>query len=335
MIQANEKRLIDSFGRVHTSLRLSVTDRCNIRCFYCMPHENVRFLPRPEILTFEELARLTELFARLGIDKVRLTGGEPLVRRELPRLVEKLRAISAIREITMTTNGMLLGDQAQALRDAGLDRINISLDTLDRLQFEEITRRDGLAAALEGIAAAREAGFEDLRINAVAVKGLIESQVVPLARFALENDLTLRFIEFMPLNAAGQWSDTDVLSGNHIRELLTTEFGELVPLPRDDVSQPATDYTHSGGRGRVGFINPVSEPFCSDCNRLRLTAEGKMRNCLFSHEEWDLRGPLRDGADEAELTRIIFESVSQKKQAHGIGTTGFEKPQRAMYQIGG
>ncbi len=327
--------LIDRFGRVHTALRLSVTDRCNIRCHYCMPGELVQFLPRPEILTFEELTRVTRLFAELGITRIRLTGGEPLVRRELPTLVAALRRIAAIEEIALTTNGMLLDKQAVALRAAGLDRINISLDTLDRDQFRQITRRDGLQATLQGIAAAQDAGFEDIRINSVAVKGLIESQVVPLARFARQRDLTLRFIEFMPLNSTGDWSQDDVLTGARIRRLLEQSLGELVPVPRDDPSRPATDFRWASGQGRIGFINSVSEPFCGDCNRLRLTADGKIRNCLFSHEEWDLREPLRDGSGNTVLQAVIMDCVAHKKRAHGIGSEGFEKPQRAMYQIGG
>ncbi len=327
--------LIDQFGRRHTSLRLSVTDRCNIRCTYCMPAEIVQFLPRPEILSFEELTRLARVFARLGVNKIRLTGGEPLVRKELPVLVSALREITAIEEIALTTNGMLLDGQAGSLKDAGLDRINVSLDTLDRAQFREITRRDGLPAALRGIAAARAAGFQDIRINAVAVQGLIESQIVPLAEFAREHQLTLRFIEFMPLNASGAWHDDDVLTGARIRKHLEQAIGPLIPVGRDEPSRPATEYRWASGNGRIGFINSVSEPFCDACNRLRLTADGKMRNCLFSHDEWDLRGPIREGASDESLQSIMLDCVAHKNRAHGIGSDGFEKPQRAMYQIGG
>jgi GTP 3',8-cyclase len=229
----------------------------------------------------------------------------------------------------------LLTDKAVELRRAGLDRLNISLDTLDRTQFQEITRRDGLQATLDGIAAAKAAGFDDIRLNAVAVKGLIESQIIPLVRFAIEHRLTLRFIEFMPLNSSGRWHEDDVLTGKKIREIVEQHYGEMVPVPREDVSQPATDFQFANGSGQIGFISSVSEPFCGSCNRLRITADGKMRNCLFSHAEWDLRGPIREGAGDELLESIILESVAAKKKAHGIGEEQFRKPERAMYQIGG
>ena len=327
--------LTDSFGRIHRSLRLSVTDRCNIRCFYCMPTEHVEFLPRPEILTFEELTRVTRVFAGLGIRKIRLTGGEPLVRKNLPELIRQLRSIESIDEIAMTTNAILLEQHARSLRDAGLDRINISLDTLDRAQFQSITRRDNLDEALQGIAAARAAGFQDLRLNAVAVKGLIEEQIVPLTRFALEHDLALRFIEFMPLNSTGKWEDGDVLTGAEIRNILEREFGSLIPVERPDPAQPASDYRFGNSGGRVGFICSVTQPFCGDCDRVRLTADGKIRNCLFSQQEWDLRELLRGSSGDDALRARIIDCVAHKMASHGIGSPGFEKPKRAMYQIGG
>lgn len=328
-------KLIDSFGRQHTSLRLSVTDRCNVRCFYCMPSEHIEFLPRPEILTFEELTRVTEIFAGMGITKIRLTGGEPLVRKHLHRLIEQLRQIESIEEIALTTNAILLADQAAALRQAGLDRINVSLDTLDRQQFAEITRRDELDRVLQGIEAAQSAGFDDIRINAVAVKGMIEAQIIPLVRFAAERGLVMRFIEFMPLNAEGQWSNDEVLGGADIRFILEQEYGPLIPVPRPDPAQPATDFQFAESPGKVGFINSVTEPFCGDCNRLRLTADGKIHNCLFSNEEWDVRDLLRSGADVQSIADLIVDCVAHKKAAHGIGTAEFSKPRRAMYQIGG
>lgn len=328
-------QLIDGFGRVHTSLRLSVTDRCNIRCSYCMPSEFVRFLPRPGILSFEELTRVARVFAGLGVDKIRLTGGEPLVRRDLHLLIRSLRGIDSVAEIALTTNATLLADQAGLLKQSGLDRINVSLDTLDPRQFRQITRRDGLQAALDGIAAAAAAGFRGTSINAVAVRGLIESQIVPLTRFALDHELTLRFIEFMPLNAEGDWTDASVLSGEEIRTVIEGRFGPLVPAPRPDPSRPAVDYRFAGGSGTIGFVNSVSQPFCQACNRLRITADGKIRNCLFSHQEWDLRERLRSGAADEELRAAIRQCVAAKKQAHGIGSAEFAKPARAMYQIGG
>ncbi len=332
---AGASRLVDAFGRKHSSLRVSVTDRCNIRCTYCMPSEQIQFMPRPWLLSFEELARIIKVFCGLGIRKLRLTGGEPLVRRGLPELIRELRRIQRLEEIAMTTNGILLGEFAVALREAGLDRLNISLDTLDRQQFIEIARRDELEAALAGIAAASDAGFRDIRLNAVAIRGMIESQIVPLVRFARDRGMTLRFIEFMPLNSTGEWSPENVLSGDKILEIIEQEFGVLRPVPGNDPAQPARDYVFADGVSRVGFINPVSKPFCESCNRLRLTADGKIRNCLFSQTEWDLKNPLREGAGDADLESIILECVSGKKKAHGIGEPGFQKPSRAMNEIGG
>ncbi len=327
--------LIDSFGRVHTNLRVSVTDRCNIRCFYCMPAENVRFKPRDELLTFEEIERFVRVAARLGVNKLRLTGGEPLVRHELPLLVRQLAAVPGIRDIALTTNGMLLADQAQALKAAGLHRLNISLDTLDADTFFRISRRQGLDQVLAGIHAAQRIGFQKIKLNAVAIRGITEPDIVPLGEFARQHDLEMRFIEFMPLDAEGNWDNEQVLYGRHIRTALEATFGPLVPVERDDPSQPATDYIFSDGIGRIGFINPVTQPFCHSCNRLRLTAEGQIRNCLFSTEEWDARELLRGGATDDELIDLIRVSVGAKRAGHGINSDEFLKPARAMYQIGG
>ncbi len=327
--------LADSFGRVHTSLRISVTDRCNIRCFYCMPAENVRFMPRSEILTFEEIERFVRVVAQLGVSKLRLTGGEPLVRADVPTLVMKLVAVPGIDEVALTTNGILLTEQAQALKEAGLARLNVSLDTLREETFRRISRREGLHRVLEGIAAAQEAGFDDIRLNAVAIRGLTEDEIVPLARFALERGLEMRFIEYMPLDADGTWRTEQVLSGRDIRHTLEAEFGPLVALARDDPSKPAVDYRLAHAPGRIGFINPVTEPFCGDCNRLRLTAEGRIRNCLFSTVEWDARSLLRGGASDEQIAQLVHECVAAKKAGHGIDSPDFLKPERAMYQIGG
>ncbi len=300
-----------------------------------MPSEQIEFLPRPEVLSFEELTRATRIFCQLGITKLRLTGGEPLVRRDLPELVRQLSEIPEIQEIAMTTNAILLERFAAELRAAGLHRINISLDTLDTQQFKEITRRDNLEDVMRGIQAAQEAGFEEIRLNAVAVKGLIESQIIPLTRFCLEHALKLRFIEFMPLNSSGRWSDEDVLTGAKIRNMIEQEMGELMPVQRLDPAQPASDFRLAEHDGSIGFINSVSEPFCQACNRLRLTADGKIRNCLFSEEEWDLRSLLRTEATDQQIQQAMLECVKNKKAAHGIGSADFQKPQRAMYQIGG
>jgi cyclic pyranopterin phosphate synthase len=327
--------LIDGFGRMHTNLRVSVTDRCNIRCFYCMPAENVRFRPRRELLTFEEIERFVRVVAALGVNKIRLTGGEPLVRHDLPVLVAKLAAVPGIRDIAMTTNGLLLAEQAKALKEAGLGRLNISLDSLKPEVFFRISRREGLERVLEGIFAAKRVGFERIRLNAVAIRGITEPEIVPLAEFARQHGMEMRFIEFMPLDAEGQWDNEQVLSGETIRKMLEERIGPLVPVAREDASQPATDYQFADGRGRIGFINPVTEPFCHRCNRLRLTAEGQVRNCLFSTEEWDARRVMRGGGSDDELADLVCASIGAKKAGHGINSDEFIKPQRAMYQIGG
>src|SRR5262245_4190832 len=327
--------LVDTLGRVHTNLRISVTDRCNIRCFYCMPEENVRFLPRREILTFEEIERFVRVVARMGVKKLRLTGGEPLVRAELPKLVERLASISGIHDIALTTNGILLEEQAQALKDAGLDRINISLDALTEETFRRIARRDGLDRVLAGIHTAKRVGFEKIRLNAVAIKGITEPEVVPLVNFAREYGMEMRFIEFMPLDADNQWQHEQVLSGDEIRRLIEEAIGPLQPAARPDPSQPATDFRFTDGSGTIGFISPVTQPFCEDCNRLRLTAEGKIRNCLFSTVEWDARALLRGGGKDEEIAQLVRDCIRAKKPGHGIDSADFIKPQRAMYQIGG
>jgi cyclic pyranopterin phosphate synthase len=326
--------LVDRLGRVHTSLRISVTDRCNLRCFYCMP-EHVEFRPREELLTFEEIEQFVRAVAPMGVAKVRLTGGEPLLRAELPQLVRLLAGVPGIADIALTTNGILLDEQAEALQAAGLRRINISLDALREETFRKISRRPGLDRVLSGVAAAQRAGFERIRLNAVAIRGLTEDEVVPLAHFARERDLELRFIEFMPLDADRHWHNDEVLAGRDIRRLLEEQFGPLTAAARPDKSQPARDFQFADGRGGVGFINPVTEPFCGDCNRLRLTAEGQVRNCLFSTVEWDARHVLRAGGNADDLRALVRDCVAAKAAAHGIGGAGFRPPERAMYQIGG
>ena len=332
---SNVRPLTDTFGRVHTNLRISVTDRCNIRCFYCMPEENIQFKPRDELLTFEEIARFTRIVAPLGINKVRLTGGEPLVRAELPKLIEMLRRTPGIEDIALTTNGVLLADQAEALKRAGLDRLNISLDGLSEETFKRISRREGLDRVLEGIFAARRVGFERIRLNAVAIRGITEAEVIPLGEFARRHGMEMRFIEFMPLAADGNWETDQVISGEEIRRILESEFGPLVPVERSDPSQPAVDFQFADGVGRIGLISPVSQPFCEQCNRLRLTAEGKIRNCLFSNEEWDARAHLRGQGTDDQIVELIRSSIAAKKVGHGIDTPDFVRSERAMYQIGG
>ena len=327
--------LVDSYDRLHQNLRISVTDRCNIRCFYCMPDESIVFKPKDEILSFEEIERFVRVVADAGINKLRLTGGEPLVRAHLAELITRLAAVPGIEDVALTTNGILLADQAQELRDAGLQRINISLDTLSEETFQRITRRSGLDRVLAGIQTAQEVGFEKIRLNAIAIRGLTEDDVVPLGHFSREQNLELRFIEFMPLDAENNWQSDQVLSGEAIRRQLENAFGPLNPVERLDTAQPAVDYRFADGVGDIGFINPVTQPFCSDCNRLRLTAEGQVRNCLFSTTEWDARQLLRDGSSNQQLLELVRDCVAQKKSGHGIDTDDFEKPARAMYQIGG
>jgi GTP 3',8-cyclase len=327
--------LIDSFGRIHTSLRISVTDRCDVRCFYCMPEEGVKFVPREEILRFEEIEHFVRIAAGLGIDKLRITGGEPLVRKDLPMLVERLAAIPGIRDLALTTNGVLLAGLAQPLYAAGLRRLNVHLDTLDRERFRQITRRDRLPQVLEGIRAAKHAGFRTIKLNAVAVKNLVEPDLVPLARFGREQGIEVRFIEFMPLDAQQLWDRGKVLMAADIVEILSREIAPLIPIPDRDPRAPALDYGFADGIGSVGFIASVSRPFCRNCNRLRLTADGKLRYCLFAIEEDDVKGPLRSGAPDEAIAEIIRRNVAAKWEGHEINTVRFVAPPRPMYAIGG
>jgi len=327
-------RLVDRFGRVHNNLRISVTDRCNIRCVYCMP-EVVQFLPRQDLLNFEEITRFVRVAATLGINKVRLTGGEPLVRRDLPLLVAQLAAVPGIQDIGLTTNGILLRPMAQALWDAGLRRINISLDTMDPAKFETLTRRKGFEQVIEGIQAAKAAGFDPVKVNAVAIKGMTEDDVVPLGRFAKEHGLEMRFIEYMPLDAGDCWERDKVLYADEILGLLTRGIGPLAPTPNQDPRAPAMDYDYLDGVGRVGLIASVSRPFCMSCNRVRLTAEGKLRNCLFALDETDVRALLRGGASDDAIAQVLRESVAEKWEGHQINTARFIKPERLMHSIGG
>jgi cyclic pyranopterin phosphate synthase len=327
--------LRDTFGRSHNSLRVSVTDRCNIRCFYCMPERDPAYVARAEILDYEEIERFVTIAVGLGVTKLRITGGEPLVRRDLPDLVRRLAAIPGIEDLALTTNGVLLAEQAPALYAAGLRRINIHLDTLDRDRFIRITRRDELDRVLAGIAACRRLGFGPIKINAVAVKGLVEPDIVPLARFGRENGMEVRFIEFMPLDAQGIWDRASVLTAGEIVETLAREIAPLIEIPDADPRAPATEYRYSDGCGRVGFIASVSRPFCLNCNRLRLTADGHLRYCLFAIEETDVRALLRGGASDDDIAQAIRATVHAKWEGHEINTARFVAPPRPMYSIGG
>lgn len=327
--------LIDAFGRVHTDLRISVTDRCNLRCCYCMPAQGVSFCTHDEILTFEEIARFVRVGAGLGVSGVRLTGGEPLVRRHVCRLVEMLARVPGVDDLAMTTNAVLLAEHAAALKAAGLGRLNISLDTLDRSKFQRITGCDDLPRVLEGIEAAREAGFRPIKLNALAVRGLTEEDVVPLARFARARGLQLRFIEFMPLDGDAQWDASHVLSGEEILRILTETVGPLESASPPNSHAPAVEYRFVDGCGTIGLIHAVSRPFCDRCNRLRLTAEGQVRNCLFSREEWDARALLRAGGTDRELADLIRRAIGAKKAQHGTEDGQLARTQRTMHQIGG
>ena len=327
--------LVDSFGRAHDSLRVSVTDRCNIRCFYCMPETDAAFADRREILSYEEIERFVRIAAGLGVAKVRVTGGEPLVRRGLPALIRALASIPGIRDLALTTNGVLLSELAAPLREAGLRRLNVHLDTLDRGRFLDIARRDELGRVLEGLEAALAAGFTGIKLNVVAVKGLVEPDIVPLARYARERGFEARFIEFMPLDARNLWDPSRVLLADDILALLSREIAPLVPVPDSDPRAPASAYEYADGGGRVGVIASVSKPFCMNCNRIRLTADGKLRYCLFAIEEDDVRGPLRAGASDEEIAGLVRRSVARKWRGHDIGSSRFVAPPRPMYSIGG
>lgn len=327
--------LIDTFGRIHNNLRISVTDRCNIRCFYCMPAEDVQFMDKAELLTFEEIERFVRVAAPLGITKLRLTGGEPLVRRELPTLIAKLATIPGIEDIGLTTNGILLADQAADLYAAGLRRINVSLDALTAEKFRQFTRRDGFENVMAGIKAAQRAGFDPVKVNAVSVRGMTEEEIVPFGHFARDTGVDVRFIEYMPLDADNAWERDKVLFAHEIIETLSREIMPLVPLGHHDGSAPASDFSFEDGIGRIGFIASISQPFCLNCNRIRITADGKLRNCLFSLEETDIRSLLRTDAPDEAIVAAIRESVMAKKEGHEINTARFIQPQRPMYSIGG
>jgi GTP 3',8-cyclase len=326
--------LRDSWGREIKSLRVSVTDKCNFRCTYCMPAEGLQWLGRDEILSFEEITRLVRLLAGVGVDEVRLTGGEPLVRRDLPLLVEML-ADAGVRDLSLTTNGVLLDRLAAPLVAAGLRRINVSLDTLNHTRFAEITRRDALDAVLRGLEEAeRHPELRPIKVNCVAVKGFTETEVPALAELARSKPYVVRFIEFMPLDADEAWREDEVLTGGEIRRIIEEQHGPLVELSAK-ASSTARRFAFADGEGELGFVNPVSEPFCSSCDRIRLTADGQLRTCLFSRREWDLKTPLREGASDRELVELVRIAVRHKELKHRINDPGFVRASRSMSQIGG
>jgi cyclic pyranopterin phosphate synthase len=326
--------LRDSWGREIKSLRVSVTDKCNFRCRYCMPAEGLEWLERDELLNFEEIERLVRVLARMGVDEVRLTGGEPLVRRDLPTLVGMLAATPGVRDLSLTTNGVLLDRFAAPMVEAGLRRLNVSLDSLSHIRFAEITRRDALDRVLAGLAEAeRHPELRPIKVNCVAIKGFTEEEVPALAELARRKPYVVRFIEFMPLDADQAWRGDDVLTGGEIRALIEERW-PLEELPAK-ASSTARRFRFADGAGEIGFVNPVSEPFCSTCDRIRLTADGQLRTCLFSRREWDLKTPLRDGSSDKRLEELIRFAVAHKELKHKINDPGFVRASRSMSQIGG
>ncbi|NND98698.1 MAG: GTP 3',8-cyclase MoaA [Pirellulaceae bacterium] len=328
-------KLVDRFGRVHDSVRVSVTDRCNIRCFYCMPASDAQFMPRDWLLSFEEIHALVELLVRrAGVRQIRLTGGEPLVRKQIARLVEMLAAIDGLADLSLTTNGILLADHAAELRAAGLRRVNVSLDSLSEETFQRISRRTGVDKVIAGIDAAIDAGFDSVKLNTIAIRGITEPEVIRLIEFADSRKVPLRFIEFMPLDTDKAWQSQDVLTGDELLRMVEDHFGQVVARSRPHPSQPAEDFLLPGG-GQIGIIRSVTAPFCGACNRLRITADGSIRNCLFAQDEVSLRDLIRGGATDDEVLAEIQRCVSAKKAGHGIDDDGFTPPERPMYAIGG
>ncbi len=331
---APEPPLVDRFGRVVDDLRVSVTDLCNLRCQYCMPADGVPWLPRDQILTFEEITRLVGILAGLGVRALRLTGGEPLVRRGFPDLVRMIAAVPGIEDLSLTTNGLLLERHAAALVDTGIRRFNVSLDALDPDRFEEVTRRREVDRVLAGLHALRTTpGVGTIKVNAVSIRGITEHEAPRLVDFARAHDLQVRFIEQMPLGAVPRWARDDVLTGAEVRAVIERHH-RLVPRERAPHAT-ARVFGLEDGRGEVAFINPVTEPFCADCNRIRLTADGQLRTCLFSRRETDLRRMVRTGATDAQIAATVRSAVHDKEAGHGMDEPGFLRPPRVMSQIGG
>src|SRR6266704_1287826 len=328
--------LVDSYGRRIKSMRISITDKCNFRCTYCMPAEGLPWLKKAEILSYEEIERIARVAISIGIEQIRLTGGEPLVRRDIPELVRQLRKIEGLRSLSLTTNGILLKQQAGALAEAGLTRINVSLDSLVREKFAQLTRRDHLNQVLEGLAELEKyPAIHPIKINAVAIRGYTEEEVLDFARLARRKAYSVRWIEFMPLDADQIWRKEDILTGAELRAIIEDEYGPLVPITSGDPSETARRYTFSDGIGEIGFINPVSEPFCATCDRIRLTADGQLRTCLFATEETDLRAVIRSDAPDDALANTIRQAVWNKELKHYIGDKRFKRANRSMSMIGG
>jgi cyclic pyranopterin phosphate synthase len=328
------QQLVDSFGRFIEDMRISVIDKCNFRCTYCMPAEGLPWLKKREILSFDEIERVTRISVERGIREIRLTGGEPTVRAGLPELIERLVRIPGLEGVSLTTNGFLLKRMAKDLADAGLTRINVSLDTLVQEKFEHITRRNHLAEVLEGLQELeKHPSISPIKVNAVAIRGFTDDEVLDFARLARRKPYVVRFIEFMPLDADESWSPEKILTGRELYEMIHAAY----PLVPGDAGASSTSrvYRFADGAGEIGFINPVSEPFCSTCNRIRLTADGQLRTCLFSRWETDLRGPMRDGASDEEIGALMLRAVRRKEMKHRINDPGFVRANRSMSQIGG
>lgn len=327
-------QLRDTFGRTVTNLRISVTDRCNYRCSYCMPEEGMQWLEREKLLTYEEIVRLARIFASLGVRKIRLTGGEPLMRKELHRLIAMLKVIPGIDNIALTTNGYFLKEQAKALAAAGLDRINVSLDALDPRIFAEMARRDYFHQTWEGIEEAERAGIAPIKLNVVLVRGVNDGEILKFAHLARSRPFFVRFIEFMPIGMDDGWTMEKVVPTHEVLETIN-RYASLVPAPSSNGKVPAERYIFSDGKGEIGFISSVSRPFCADCDRVRITSDGKFRTCLFSLVETDLRAMLRHNASDEAIAETLVRAVWKKEEGHLINRPGFVRPERTMSQIGG
>ena len=333
-IKSNSPKLIDGMGRTIVNLRISVTDRCNFRCTYCMPADNVEFMDRTNLLSFEEIHRVVTVASGLGINRIRLTGGEPLMRKDLPTLIKMINEVEGINDVAMTTNAFFLKDQAQSLKVAGLKRLNVSLDVLDPEKFRDVNRRDCLQAVLDGLDTARKVGFKSIKINAVAVRNFSESEVMGLIEYGRSDGFEVRFIEFMPLDSDKVWERDKDLFGHEIIELIKEKY-ELVPVDNSLEIGPASEYTFADGKGKIGIITAVSNPFCDHCNRIRMTADGKLRTCLFSADETNLKEMIRSGKSDEDIAETIRQAVLIKEPGHKINLDDFERPDRAMHAIGG
>ena len=332
--ETSRPKLIDGMGRTIVNLRISVTDRCNFRCTYCMPADNVEFMDRSNLLSFEEIQRVAQIVSRMGINRLRLTGGEPLMRKNLPVLIKMLNEGDGIDDIAMTTNAYFLKDQAQSLKDAGLKRLNVSLDALDPKKFRDVNRRDCLQSVLDGLDTARKVGFKSIKINAVAVRNFSETEIMSLIEMGRSDGFEIRFIEFMPLDSDKVWERDKVLFGHEIVNMIKENY-ELVPIDNSLEIGPASEYNFADGKGKIGIITAVSNPFCDHCNRIRMTADGKLRTCLFSTEETNLKELIRSGATDKTIIETLKQAVLVKEPGHKINLDDFERPTRAMHAIGG